>query len=158
MAFPTIWLEVFSLFTINNLMGPITASFAALGSETAGSNPCHNTWLEKTQGMSTLDTKHCFNQPDHVDEQLYCHKSHSKVCWKHSDTGAGTLFAEDCSLPALWPDLTVQKPKVLGHHKLRCVDCSHSCGRKNGAISASMNPTQENPMAEQSLQAILSLY
>lgn len=133
-------------------MDPITASFAALGSETAGSNPCHNTWLEKkTRNV------HLGYQPDHVDEQLYCHKSHSKVCWKHSDRGAGTLFAEDCSLPALWPDLTVQKPKVLGHHKLRCVDCSHSCGRKNGAISASMNPTQENPMAEQSLQAILSL-
>lgn len=80
--------------------------------------------------MSTLDTKHCFKQQDHVEEQLYCHKSHSKVCWKHSDKGAGTLFVEDCSLPALWPDLTVQKPQVLGHHKLRHVDCSHSCGRK----------------------------
>lgn len=107
-----------------------TASFAALGSETAGSNPHHNAWLEKKQGMSTWDTKHCFKQRDHVDEQLYCHKSHSKIYWKHSDKGAGTLFVEDCSLPALWPDLTVQKPKVLGHHKLRCVDCSHSCGRK----------------------------
>lgn len=112
----------------------------------------------KKQGTSTLDTSHCFKRTDHADEQLHCHKSHCKVCWKHSDKGAGTLFAEDCSLPAPWPDLTVQKPKVLGHHKLRCVDYSHSCGRKNGAISAPMIPTQENPMAEQSLQAILSLY
>lgn len=93
-----------------------------------------------------------------MDGQLYCHKFYSKVCWKHPDKGAGTSFVEDCSLPAPWPDLTVQKPKILGHHILRCVDCPHSCGRKNGFISAPMMPPQENPIAEQSIQAILSLY